>query len=180
MSNPNISIWDASSPVNRLPAQPVNVFSLNQNRADPSLKASPYMTLENAGEMARLETAIKLINEFYTGGIQKLIKEHALIMRDEIRETAPYDWSERDNYHMKDHMVARFYMGGLGAGWEVESEADYSGLLEYGTANHGVQHVFFRPTVERGQREYKKDCIRIMTDAITGKRTTMRGAMRSV
>jgi hypothetical protein len=135
---------------------------------DASLKGSPYVTQENAGEIARLVNILAEIQEFYEEKIQWVIDGAAYDMRAEIEQTAPYDWQELDDYHMKDHMIQRDYDGKWGKGQEVESEAPYSGLLEYGTARHGVQHVFFRPSVERGQREYKKIVIGYMKGIIRG------------
>lgn len=142
-----------------------------------NLKTTPYASFENYAEMVRLANAIKNVENYYLEGIQKTIEKHAEIMRSEIQETAPYDFTESEsweqgvfgNYHMKDHMVRRDYEDSkLGKGQEVESEASYSGHLEYGTAVHGVQHVFFRPSVERGQKEYKLEVIREMKEAIRG------------
>lgn len=129
---------------------------------NPALAAQKYISEQNMRELARFEMIRAEIINFQEKGIQDLIEKHAEIMRQEIQEAAPYDFQELDDYHMKDHMERRDYNGRLGKGQEVESEAPYSGLLEYGTARHRVQYVFFRPSVERGQREFKAESIRIL------------------
>lgn len=118
-------------------------------------------------ELARLEYMIFAIHEFYGSGIQKTIDKHATQIRNDLQREAPYDHAELDDYHMREHMTKRDYEGKHGKGKEVESEAPYSGYLEYGTAKHGVQYVFFRPVVERNQIAYKKDCIRIIKGIMT-------------
>lgn len=131
---------------------------------NPVLVSQQYATEQNMRELARFDMIKAELISFQNSGIQKLIEKHAEMMRLEIQETAPYDFQELDDYHMKDHMERRDYDGKWGKGQEVESEAPYSGLLEYGTARHGVQYVFFRPSVERGQREYKAEAIKVVKE----------------
>ncbi len=126
---------------------------------NPILKVQAYVAQQNQRELARFDIIKNDLIKFQNIGVFAIIEKHAEIMRQEILEAAPYDFAELDDYHMKDHMTRKDYNDRLGKGQEVESEAPYSGLLEYGTASHGVQYVFFRPAVERGQREYKKEAV---------------------
>ena len=121
------------------------------------LGASSTSQLWGQADYMRLMKAYNNVMEFYTRGIFNLQHEEAEKMWDEIRENAPYDHQEIDDYHMKDHMELNRFKGSVkgssesAEGWEADSEAGYSGLLEYGTAYHGIQYVFFRPSVEIGQ-----------------------------
>lgn len=141
-------------------------------------KSDPWIGM--GPDAVRLVKAYENVMNFYYEGIFKLQDKHGQIMRDEIKEAAPYDFTESPsweqgewgNYHMKDHITKKNVKGrirdipGESEGVEIESEASYSGFLEYGTATHGVQYVFFRPTVERGQREFKSEVITEMRKAI--------------
>jgi hypothetical protein len=133
-----------------------------------ALPTHPYISEQNQRELARLAIIFNDLKKFANVGIYGLQEKHAEVIRKEIRDNAPYDATESSsweqgvwgNYHMKDHMERRDYEDAkIGKGQEVESEASYSGYLEYGTATHGVQYIFFRPAVDKGWKEYKKDAI---------------------
>lgn len=127
-----------------------------------SFYRNPYITLESQAELAVLMDTIRKIELFYDDDIQHVIDKHATQIKRDLEMEAPYDYQELDDYHMREHMTKRDYNGPLGDGKEVESEAPYSGHLEYGTAVHGVQHVFFRPVDERNKKAYKEEVLKIM------------------
>lgn len=112
----------------------------------------------NQIELLRLQKLILSRNLFIENGIQRVIEKHAKQLRNNIQTDAPYDYEELDNYHMREHMTDKPIKDGRA----VESEAGYSGLLEYGTARHGVQYVFFRPATERTWKAYKEEVFKIM------------------
>ena len=152
--------------------------SATSKRGTPvSISGSPKMILSEAlvgmgPDAIRLVKAYNNIMNFYYEGIFKLQDKEGEKMRKEIEHNAPYDYAELDDYHMKDHITIKDFSGSVegsgeqAEGVEIESEAPYSGLLEYGTAMHGIQYVFFRPSVELGQRAFKLDAIREMTKAL--------------
>ena len=125
-----------------------------------------YSTTELQIEKLRLETILASRDAFITHGIKRMMREHGEHLRDVLERTAPYDDQEiwgfeqglYQNYHMQDHMSTKPYKDGV----EVESEASYSGKLEYGTAYHGVQHIFFRPATWKEWKAYKNNVIKIM------------------
>lgn len=124
-------------------------------------------------DAVRLARAYENVMNFYYEGVFKTQLYHGKALRDDIENNAPYDYQELDDYHMKENMTIKAVGGridgvpGESDGVEIESEAPYSGLLEYGTARHGIQYVFFRPAVEMNQREYKQDVIIQMRRALS-------------
>jgi hypothetical protein len=126
----------------------------------------PIVTDINKLELLRYDKMIMDIGWYYKTGIQKVIKSQAEKLRKDLVATAPYDAQEIwgyeqgmwQNYHMQDHMTSQPIPDGM----EVESEASYSGKLEYGTAYHGVQYIFFRPATEKVWKAYKLEVVNDM------------------
>ena len=129
-------------------------------------------TISNFGpDIVRFVKAYENVMNFYYSGIFELQVKHGNRARDDLEQNAPYDYQELDDYHMRDHMVIRESknpkdVAGESEGVEIESQAGYSGLLEYGMAIHGKQYVFFRPIVEITQGSFKNEVIQEMTRAI--------------
>jgi len=157
---------------------PSPVTTRKKGGAIPISSSIGYMKLTEAlmdmgPDSIRLVKAYNNVMDFYYKGILDLQEKEGEKMRKEIEHNAPYDYAELDDYHMKDHIVIKDFSGSIegsgeqGEGVEIESEAPYSGLLEYGTARHGIQYVFFRPSVELGQRSFKLEVIKEMRKAIT-------------
>jgi len=112
-------------------------------------------------EKTRLNALVFARNEFIENGILKIIDDHATQFKSDLERDAPFDVVGYDDYHMNDHMTKET-MSLTKKGTKVESEAGYSGLLEYGLASHGVQHIFFRPNMEKNWKAYKEEVIKIM------------------
>ena len=127
--------------------------------------------LANKIELVKLTKMRIAIEFFMDNGIQKVIYDRAEQIRSDLEKEAPFDTVPYDEYHMNEHMVRRDFSGNIdgkqNVGQEVESEAAYSGHLEYGTAYHGVKHVFFRPVVEKNQKAFKKETIDIVKKIYT-------------
>lgn len=124
---------------------------------------SQFKTTTGKTLMQHVQKLIFAIENFTDNGIQAIILEHSKHVQDDLVNEAPYDYEERwDTYHMAEHMEMYDYKGEHGVGISVVSGAPYSGHLEYGTATHGVQHIFFRPVVYKNRKLFKEDVIRIL------------------
>ena len=127
----------------------------------------PTSTPVGNADAIRFTKMVNAVALYYDKGIQEQIREIADDLKEELEQTAPYDTQEIDDYHMTEHMKDSPYVDGARKGREVESEAAYSGHLEYGTAYHGVQHIFFRPATEKAWIRHKKECIKAMTEILS-------------
>ena len=161
MSNTPYTAPSVSSVTARGKAKPISEIS--------GLKTTAV--LSGDPELMRFVRAYENVMNYYYQGIFETQVKHGKQLRDDIEQNAPYDAQEIDPYHMKDHMTIKNVsnptnVAGESEGVEIESQAAYSGALEYGTAYHGIQYVFFRPAVEINQREFKLDVIKEMTKAL--------------
>lgn len=117
----------------------------------------------NQIERARIDALLFARDLFIKEGIQKIIADTAKQLKSDLERDAPFDTVPYDDYHMQDHMTDKPIENGRA----VESEAAYSGHLEYGTAYHGVQHVFFQPATWKNWKIYKENVIRAMKGIFT-------------
>ena len=124
---------------------------------------TPFKTTYGRTLKEHIEKLKFAIDDFTKNGIQDLTTKHQKQARNDLQMEAPYDYEELDTYHMRENMDMVDYRGDHGLGKSVISRAPYSGLLEYGTAYHGVQYVFFRPIVARTAKAFKEDVIRVLT-----------------
>lgn len=132
---------------------------------DWGLIPNTFPTSENVGDMEAMRF-IKVstgVNHFYTKGIQDLIFKIAEDLKVELEQTAPVDPVPYDDYYMTEHMSTHPIKNGRA----TESEAAYSGHLEYGTAYHGVRHVFFRPATEKFWKKYKEEVVKQMKEILS-------------
>ena len=138
-----------------------------------NVSTTTYQTAELANkiELAKLNKMRMAIENYIDTGIQKTILDSAEQIRSDLEKEAPFDTVPYDTYHMNEHMVRTEFSGSIGGkankGQQVDSEAAYSGHLEYGTAYHGVQHIFFRPVDERNKKAYKQEVILRMKKIFT-------------
>lgn len=122
---------------------------------------TPYLTFENAAEVARVAGITAALDAFVEDGIYALIEKNAKIAREELVTAAPYDYQELDDYHMRQHIERDdFESPELGKGQEINSEAEYSWNLEYGHTRHGKHQNWFRPTMYKNQAKTKVDVIK--------------------
>ena len=163
MSNTPYTAPSVSSVTARGKAKPISEIS--------GLKTTAV--LSGDPELMRFVRAYENVMNYYYQGIFEAQVKHGKQLRDDIEQNAPYDSHvpPYDDYHMKEHMTIKNVsnpkdVAGESEGVEIESQAAYSGALEYGTAYHGIQYVFFRPAVEINQREFKLDVIKEMTKAL--------------
>ena len=138
-----------------------------------SIETTTYQTAEIANkiELVKLNKMRMAIELFMDNGIQKVIYDRAEQIRSDLEREAPFDKVPYDDYHMNEHMERRGFSGSIegkqNEGQEAGSRAKYSAALEYGTAIHGVKHVFFRPVVEANQKAYKQEVILRMKKIFT-------------
>jgi len=133
------------------------------------LQHTPFLTLENFGEIARIMKITTEIDSFVDDGIYDMIEEKAEDFAFEFRYIAPYDFQEIDDYHMSEHIEVNDYNDPEdGKGKEIDSEAAYSGLLEYGHTWHGKHQNWFRPTMYKDQALMKAAVVKKILEIFRG------------